>query len=97
MDCPGKEKLADIFEFLAEVSEIVAEKITNGILEKSKTLGQFAEIGQIEPLLKSRKNGYRYLVEGNYKIIYNRQEGNVIIHLVFDTRQNPKKLKKSLK
>jgi toxin ParE1/3/4 len=44
-------------------------------------------------MLSERKFEYRYLVQGNYKIIY-RIEGNYIrIAVVFDTRQNPEKLK----
>ena len=52
-------------------------------------------MGQIDPLLQKHKLDYRYLVEGKYKIIYSLEyESEVIyIHRVFDTRQNPKKLK----
>ncbi|MEO5571695.1 MAG: type II toxin-antitoxin system RelE/ParE family toxin, partial [Bacteroidia bacterium] len=53
----------------------------------------FSKIGQQEPLLKSYKRKYRYLVSGHYKIIYSVASEKVFIHTIFDTRQNPKKLK----
>ena len=95
---PAKSSLRGVFDFLAEVSELMALRITKKILKKSHTLEDgYVQIGQIEPLLKSRKKDYRYMLEGNYKIIYNEQDGNIVIHLVFDTRQDTKKLKRGLK
>lgn len=52
-------------------------------------------MGQLEdnPMVANR--GYRYLVEGNYKIVYKvyNEEKEILISTVFDTRQNPTKLK----
>jgi hypothetical protein len=36
---------------------------------------------------------YRYLVEGNYKIIYSLDDKVLYVEAVVDTRQNPTKLK----
>ncbi|WP_445733745.1 hypothetical protein [Mariniflexile sp.] len=54
-------------------------------------------IGQEEELLKERKNQYRYLVFKNYKVIYSVDEQNEFIKIadVFDTRQNPPKMKRT--
>jgi toxin ParE1/3/4 len=52
------------------------------------------EAGQIEETLKSLHEGHRYLVNGNYKIIYKKLNNSIFITDIFDTRQNPKKLKK---
>jgi toxin ParE1/3/4 len=95
---PAKADLQNIFYFLSEVSETVALKIIQKILARTLLLEKgFSKIGQQEPLLKTRKKNYRYLIEGNYKIIYNEQDSKIIIHAVFDVRQNPKKLKKFVK
>nr|WP_264554426.1 hypothetical protein [Flavobacterium sp. N1861] len=55
------------------------------------------EIGQEESLLKQRSVHYRYLVFKNYKIIYSidNEKGFIKIADVFDTRQNPLKIKRN--
>ncbi|HLG34892.1 MAG TPA: type II toxin-antitoxin system RelE/ParE family toxin [Bacteroidia bacterium] len=69
--------------------------IINKIIDRTETLKKgFTKSGQTEPLLRNKKYEYRYLVDGNYKIIYFENEGVIIISAVFDTRQNPGKLKK---
>lgn len=50
-------------------------------------------MGQREPLLIKYSVIYRYLIKGDYKIIYSIENDEVIINRIFDTRQNPKKLK----
>lgn len=86
-------QLEDIFDFLKHTANtIVAKKIVNKIIDKSFLLENSPQIGQIEELLKHRKFQYRYIVEGNYKIIYFIDEKLIIIASVFDTRMNPKKL-----
>jgi len=54
------------------------------------------QIGQEEELLKQRDVNYRYLVFKNYKLIYSvdTENGFIKISDVFDTRQNPPKLKR---
>ena len=53
------------------------------------------EMGQLEenPIVANR--GFRYLVEGNYKIVYKvyADDKQILIAAVFDTRQNPTRLK----
>ena len=52
-------------------------------------------MGQIEDNPKVVNRGFRYLVEGNHKIVYKvyLEDSEVLIAAVFDTRQNPTKLK----
>jgi plasmid stabilization system protein ParE len=38
------------------------------------------------------KEGHRYLVSGNYKIIYKEVNEGILITDVFDTRQDPQKI-----
>jgi toxin ParE1/3/4 len=91
---PAKKDLKNIYDFIAKVSEPVAFGIVNKIVDRTETLKKgFTKSGQKEPLLKKRKYEYRYLVDGSYKIIYFQKDNSIIISTVFDTRQNPGKLK----
>jgi addiction module RelE/StbE family toxin len=95
---PAKKDLQDIYNYLAEFSENAAFRVITKILEKTEVLkGGFPEIGQQEPLLSHKRDVYRYLVEGNYKIIYRVKGNRVIIDTVFDARQNPKKMDDKVK
>lgn len=48
--------------------------------------------GQIESTLEQIGEGHRYIIEGNYKIIYKKVREGILITDVFDTRQDPKKI-----
>ena len=90
---PAKRDLRNVFDFLSDVSELVAVRVTKKILSATSRLESgYTKIGQLEPLLKDRKQNHRYLVEGNYKIIYKEDKDCIVIHSVFDSRQNPDKL-----
>jgi plasmid stabilization system protein ParE len=92
----SKDKLRDIFNYYkVEAGLRTARKIITQIVDKTINLNENPRIGQIEELLKSRKQEFRYLISTNYKIIYyiNRKTGKIVIANVFDTRQNPKKLR----
>ena len=54
-------------------------------------------IGQEEELLKQREILYPYLIFKNYKVIYSLDMENGFLKIadVFDTRQNPAKIKRS--
>ncbi len=93
----AEDKLADIFEYYKYKAGIrVARKLINGILDESIKLEKSPFIGQKEELLDDRIQEYRYLVYKSYKIIYWVDEINKMIFVshVFDTRQNPVKMKK---
>jgi len=78
--------------FLSTANFKVAQKLVNSIVDKSILLSANPRMGQLEELLKHRKDEIRYLVEGNYKIVYKIEEPIVVIATLFDCRQNPKKL-----
>ena len=92
----SEESLIDldvIQDFLSEESLPAANKVVEGIIERVSQLKQYPESGQRQEGLRSKK--YRYLVEGNYKVIYSYKQGEVYIHSILDTRQDPKKMKGS--
>ena len=94
----AEEQLDKIFDYYEiNVSSDVASKIVIGIINEPNKLMNSPYIGQEEELLKHRNIKYRYLIHKNYKIIYSVdiQQNSIKIADVFDTRQNPQKLKRN--
>jgi len=93
----SKKELQNIFSYYKEnVSLRVAKNLVLGITKETIRLKKQPNIGQIEELLKNRNQEFRYLVYKNYKIIYwiNHEKNRIEISDVFDTRQNPTKIKR---
>jgi toxin ParE1/3/4 len=89
------KQLASVYQYyLVNAGLVVAEKVTNEILLSVEILINHPFVGQEDEILKSHGKSFRYLVTGNYKIIYSVSKTTIIIHDVFDTRLNPKKLVK---
>jgi plasmid stabilization system protein ParE len=85
--------LAEIVKYYNDnVSYTVAENIRNGILSSSNQLAKQPTSGQIEEFLLDMGKGHRYIIRGNFKIIYEIQNHKLYITDVFDTRQNPEKI-----
>jgi len=84
-----------IYDFLTEKSQPAAQRIIENILSRTKQLESFPESGAIQEIAKPSVKEYRYLVEGNYKVIYSYQSEIQTAHIatIFDTRYNPEKMK----
>lgn len=96
----SETQLDEIYEYYESKASLkVATKIVTGIIKESEKLIKASFIGQEEELLKDREIQYRYLVFKNYKVIYSVDEQNGFIKIadVFDTRQNPPKIKRTNK
>jgi|SRR5690625_1310658 len=94
----AKLKLEEIYHYYRlTASKKVAKKIINGIVDQTIDLDKSPKIGQIESALKDNVHEFRYLIHSNYKIIYyiNKDSKLIVIANVFDTRQNPDKIKES--
>jgi len=89
---PAKLRAKDIYDYYLEnASKSIAQKIIKSLKDAPKALLKNPYIGQIEETLEPLNKGHRYLVEGNYKIIY-RIEGEIIyITDFFHTKQHPDK------
>ena len=86
--------LHGIYRYYKEnVSITIACKIRDNILASVSQLEKHSLIGQIEELLEDMEGGHRYIVKDNYKIIYKIQTNTIYITDIFDTRQNPDKIK----
>ncbi|MGB0871139.1 MAG: type II toxin-antitoxin system RelE/ParE family toxin [Flavobacteriales bacterium] len=70
----------------------MAHRIRLQILNSSKQLISNPKSGQIEWNLEKLNLKHRYILCGNYKIIYRILNSQIIINDVFDTRQHPSKM-----
>ncbi len=87
------ENLKVIFDFYSiKANKKVAHKIRIQILTATKQIINHPTSGQNEIHLQKLEKDFRYVVSGNYKIIYKVEDGQIIISDVFDTRQNPDKM-----
>ncbi len=68
-----------------------AQKVIDKIIDRVQQLENFPLSGQVQPT--QTKQEYRFLVEGLHKIIYSYRAEKIYINAVFDTRQDPNKLK----
>ena len=79
--------------YTAGANADVADRIVASILETTLLLERFPFGGQMEPWLEHVGQGHRRLVIGNYKVIYQVVEDIVRIIDVFDSRQDPEKMR----
>ncbi|EMR02079.1 type II toxin-antitoxin system RelE/ParE family toxin [Cesiribacter andamanensis] len=90
----AERQLRSIYDYYyVKASPSVAKKLTNRIVRKVSILEENPLIGQKEELLVDYTEDYRYLVEGNYKIVYWIQKQTITIAAIFDCRQNPVEMK----
>ncbi len=80
------EVFKEIFIFHKEVAGYnVARRIKTKIFTSTRQLKQQPNSGQIEPNLEILKEGHRYLVTGNYKVVYKTVSEGILITDIFDT------------
>ena len=93
----AKAQLREIFDYhLAVASEQVALRLVEKIASHVNILKDNPQAGSREESLTTYSQEFRYLVEGNYKIVYYTDENRTIISLVFDCRRDPAKLSKDV-
>jgi toxin ParE1/3/4 len=93
----ASNSLFEIYQYYKEVAnDHVAQKIKLGIFRATRQLIKHPLSGQIETNLQRLNEDHRYIIEGNYKIIYKRVKEGILITDVFDTRQDPIKIFKSI-
>lgn len=93
----AKSKLQDIYDYyeIKTHNKYVAIKLINSIVDHTIGLEKQPYIGQIEEFLLDRAQKFRYLVYKNYKILYwiNDEKDRIEIVHIFDTRQDPTKIR----
>jgi plasmid stabilization system protein ParE len=89
------DQLKDIFDYhLIKASSNIAQKLVQKIIDATIILENNPKSGRKEDLLEGRTHEFRFLVVKNYKIIYwiDYEFSLIYISMVFDTRQNPKRI-----
>jgi toxin ParE1/3/4 len=82
--------LRDIYDyFYFKAEQKTADNLVNKIVDKTIFLEQSPWIGQQEELLIHLQKEIRYLIQGNYKIVYLFENNIATVITVFDCRQNP--------
>ncbi|MDO6438191.1 type II toxin-antitoxin system RelE/ParE family toxin [Cyclobacterium sp. 1_MG-2023] len=82
-----------IYDFIAEKSRKSAKNVVQSILSKTRQLETFPESGSPYETNISIGVSYRFLVQGNYKIIYSIERDALYVEAVVDTRQDPASLR----
>jgi len=85
------ERAVEFYEFKLTPDKL--DSLFMEVLKRIESLGSTALHGQIEPSLSSEGKGHRRLVEGHFKIIYRLEGDMVYVTDIFDSRQNPHKMK----
>jgi len=89
-------QIKEIRKYIAFGSPIAAKKVVQGIRERIIILEKEPFAGPIEETFIQFGLEYRYLVQGNYKILYTHFNDVVYISSVFDTRRNPDMMGQSI-
>jgi toxin ParE1/3/4 len=87
--------LNDSLIFLNVTQSITFEKaleIRGQIFARIESLKLNPYLGQTESFMSKSKE-YRRLIEGSYKIIYYIEKNSVYVTDIFDSRQNPSRMK----
>ena len=88
------ESLEEALELI--ISKVSHEKILeirDRILDKAETLPFQPFQSQKEPFLEHLGLGHRRLVESHYKIVYRVIDDSIYVTDIFDSRQDPYKMK----
>ena len=92
---PARLTLQKIYKYYrSKGAGMKGREIRKQVLEISKLLAENSQLGQQEELLKHLNEGHRYvLVKPSYKVIYKVSGQIIYITDIFDTRQDPEKMK----
>lgn len=90
----ASKSLKDCFLYFKKTASLkIAKKLRKEIQARPRILIDHPNAGQEEENLKSISGGYRYLLVLHFKIIYKIEQNKILITDLFDTRQDPQKLK----
>ena len=71
------QEITNIAEYLEQYSTLYASSIVKKLYGKVGILRQFSKLGRIIPEMQDEK--YRELIEGNYRIMYEMLDDEVIL------------------
>lgn len=93
-DDEAKYSLRSIYNYIKKRESVDrAKKVRAKIVASAKSLNDFPEKFEEEPVLKSEPGNYHYKVIWSYKIIYEVAEEAIYIVDVFHTSRDPSNIK----
>ncbi len=93
----ARSDVESIFHYYETISSLLAETIVYEIFESVNYLKKTPEIGAKEPLFSHLGRNYRYLViRKRYKLIYLYENNKCFILMVWDCKNDPELLRKSI-
>ena len=87
----ASDELEAIYKYIKKESPQNADLVFNAIYNLAISLSDFPYKSPKEPIINIEK--VRYAVIWSFKIIYAVEEESILILRIFNTKQNPKKLK----
>ena len=89
----AKQQLTSIYRYYQlQGYGSFGRKVRADVIKKALSLRDFPNLGNEEDNLADLGLGHRYLVVGNYKIIYRTTPEYIYITDVFDTRRDPSEI-----
>lgn len=93
----AQEDLEALYRYWLTVNAGYAAQLYNQLIDETEVLRTFPRVGALERLLKHCPEGYRSLLSGKrHKLIYTIEDDDIVIHAVWDCRQDPDTLKDSV-
>jgi len=90
----ANEKLQELFEYLTENWSLKVK--SNFIKKLDKSISILQDNPEIFPLSKNKKSLHKCVITKHTTLYYTFTSNDVFVVTLFDTRQDPKKLKKDL-
>ena len=85
----AKDDLNEIIEYYDSLNKSYVESVINQFEDNILSLSHFPQSGRIIPEIhKQGIERYRELIQGNYRIVYEVREKDVVIHTIIDSRRN---------
>lgn len=89
-DDEAKYSLRSIYNYIKKRESVErAKKVRDTIASSARSLNDFPEKFEEEPVLRSEPGNYRYKVIWSYKIIYEVAEEAIYIVDIFHTSRDP--------
>lgn len=89
----AQEDLEAIYQYWLPVNEAYATKLYNSLIDEADVLALHPKTGAAERMLEHLPGHYRSLLaDRRHKLVYTIEEDDIVIHAVWDCRQNPDNL-----
>ena len=93
----AQEDLEALYQYWQQVNANYATRLYNRLIDEAEVLLTFPKAGAQERLLVHCPGSYRSLVAGKrHKLIYTIEGEDIVVHAVWDCRQDPDTLIKKI-